>query len=312
VVIIKFTELRAADEVELIPMTEKSSNIALSVGTRGCGDARVVMLGQEIREFLIRRLRESSFLPQVRRQIGISLRNGCVSSLREVTQGRRGTASLRVAVFDTSHVKQLLRDTSGDDPGTARRWNQAHDSAAAFSRHFAGNGMRLSDFVAPVSSANGNDGQLGEDDGSSNGGRHFFGTLNAESNVPIGITDSDESLEPGTLSGTSLLLDGHDLQNLILQARPEEIIDDFAFLDGKREEVDLFQRLDLGFFHEATQLGDGNPLLFFPLVATTATASATTTTSATATSSSVAESAPETSAVSTGWCCVRHWWILSF
>ena len=66
--------------------------------------------------------------------------------------------------------------------------------------------------------------------------------------------------------------------------RPEEIIDDFAFLDGKREEVDLFQRLDLGFFHEATQLGDGNPLLFFPLVATTATASATTTTSATATS----------------------------
>merc|ERR1719153_82564 len=152
VVIIKFTELRAADEVELIPMTEKSSNIALSVGTRGCSDARVVMLGQEIREFLIRRLRESSFLPQVRRQIGISLRNGCVSSLREVTQGRRGTASLRVAVLDTSHVKQLLRDTSGDDPGTARRWNQAHDSAAAFSRHFAGNGMRLSDFVAPSSS----------------------------------------------------------------------------------------------------------------------------------------------------------------
>merc|ERR1719153_1905105 len=285
VVIIKFTELRAADEVELIPMTEKSSNIALSLGTRGCSDARVVMLGQEIREFLIRRLRESSFLPQVRRQIGISLRNGCVSSLRKVTQGRRGTAS---------------------------RWNQAHDSAAAFSRHFAGNGMRLSDFIAPVSSANGNDGQLGEDDGSSNGGRHFFGTLNAESNVPIGITDSDESLEPGTLSGTSLLLDGHDLQTLILQARPEEIIDDFAFLDGKREEVDLFQRLDLGFFDEATQLGDGNPLLFFPFVATTATASATTTTSATATSSSVAESAPETSAVSTGWCCVRHWWILSF
>ena len=33
--------------------------------------------------------------------------------------------------------------------------------------------MRLSDLVAPVTSANGNDGQLGEDDGPSNGGRHL-------------------------------------------------------------------------------------------------------------------------------------------
>lgn len=43
----------------------------------------------------------------------------------------------------------------------------------ALTRNFAGNGMRLSDLVAPVSSANGNDGQLGEDDGTTNGGRHL-------------------------------------------------------------------------------------------------------------------------------------------
>ena len=39
--------------------------------------------------------------------------------------------------------------------------------------NFAWNGMGFSDLVTPVSTTHRDDGQLGEDDGPSNGGRHL-------------------------------------------------------------------------------------------------------------------------------------------
>merc|ERR1712212_441790 len=103
-----------------------------------------------------------------------------------------------------------------------------------------------------------------------------------------------------------------DLQNLVFQSRSEEIIDDLALLDGKGEEVNLLQSLDLGIFYEATEFSDGNPLFLLFFASTTASAPTTTSASASTAPSSVAKTTSETSAVSTGWCCVRHWWILSF
>merc|ERR1712012_1306002 len=140
------------------------------------------MLGQEIGEFLVRRLGEASFLPQIRGQVGVGL--------GEVTQGGGGTASLRVAILDTSHVQQLLGDTSGDDSSTARSWDQTHNGAATFACNFARNGMGFSDLVTPVSTTHRDDGQLGEDDSSSNGSSHLFGAFDAEANVTIAVTDS--------------------------------------------------------------------------------------------------------------------------
>ena len=45
---------------------------------------------------------------------------------------------------------------------------------------------------------------------------HLLGAFDAETNVAVVISNSDKSLEPRSLTGTSLLLDGHDLQNLVL------------------------------------------------------------------------------------------------
>ena len=64
----------------------------------------------------------------------------------------------------------------------------------------------------------------------------------------------------------------------------KEVIDDLAFLDGKGEEVDLLEALDFTVLHEATQFGDGNPLLLLFLAATATSASATTTASTSAAS----------------------------
>lgn len=71
--------------------------------------------------------------------------------------------------------------------------------------------MRLTEVGAPVSAANGDDAQLGDDDGGANGSGDFFGGLDAETDVTLGVTDDDDGLEPGSLTGTGLLLDGLDL-----------------------------------------------------------------------------------------------------
>jgi hypothetical protein len=54
--------------------------------------------------------------------------------------------------------------------------------------------------------------------------------------VALGVTDDNDGLEAGTLTGTGLLLDGLDLHNLVLQLGKEEV-DDLVLLDGERVEV---------------------------------------------------------------------------
>ena len=44
------------------------------------------------------------------------------------------------------------------------------------------------------------------------------------------VTDSDDGLEAGALTGTGLLLDGLDLQNLVLEGGSDEMINDLELL----------------------------------------------------------------------------------
>ena len=118
--------------------------------------------------------------------------------------------------------------------------------------------MRLTESSTPVTPSDGNNGELGEDDSTTDSGGDFLGALDTETDVTVKVTDSDESLETGTLTGTSLLLDGHDLHDLILELGEEEV-DNLELFDGEREEVDLLHGLDLAILHKTTELGDGDP-----------------------------------------------------
>jgi len=71
--------------------------------------------------------------------------------------------------------------------------------------------VRLSEVGAPVAATDGNDGQLGDDDGSADGGCDFLGGLDSETDVALRVTNDNDGLETGTLTGTGLLLDGLDL-----------------------------------------------------------------------------------------------------
>lgn len=71
--------------------------------------------------------------------------------------------------------------------------------------------MRLTKVGTPVTSSDGDDAELGDDDGGADGGSDFLGGLDAETDVALGVTNDDNSLESGSLTGTGLLLDGLDL-----------------------------------------------------------------------------------------------------
>ena len=90
--------------------------------------------------------------------------------------------------------------------------------------------MGLANLVAPEATPDGQDGKLGQDDGAADGGGHLLGALDAQADVTVVVADGHEGLEPGPLTGTGLLLDGHDLQDLVLQLRAQESVDDLCFL----------------------------------------------------------------------------------
>ena len=78
--------------------------------------------------------------------------------------------------------------------------------------------MGLSDLVTPVSTTDRDDGELGQDDCSTDSSGYFFGALDTKTNMAIEVTNGNESLESGSLTGTSLFLNWHDLKNLVLES----------------------------------------------------------------------------------------------
>lgn len=81
-------------------------------------------LGQKVGISFVWGLVEWHFLPQVRCQESVGFGDGGVGSLSEVTQGGGGSAALGVAIFDTSHLQQLLGNWSANDACSTWSWDQ--------------------------------------------------------------------------------------------------------------------------------------------------------------------------------------------
>ena len=119
-----------------------------------------------------------------------------------------------------------------------------------------------------------------------------------------GVSDGDEGLEPGALTGGGLLLNGHDLHDLILELVLEEVVDDLGFLHRDGEEEDLLDASDLSLLDEATELGDGNPDVL--VAASTASSASSATASAASTTTASSTSAESSSSSFSCWCVVAH------
>lgn len=71
--------------------------------------------------------------------------------------------------------------------------------------------MRLTKVGTPETTSDGNDAELGDNDGGTDSSSDFLGGLDTKTNVTLGVTNDDNSLKPSSLTSTSLLLDGLDL-----------------------------------------------------------------------------------------------------
>jgi len=197
-------------------------------------------------------------LPQVRGLELVGLGKRRDGRLQEVTLGSRGTLGLGVAVLDTSHLEHTLASRGSNDTSSSRgRDKSAHDGTR-LSTDLARDGVRLGNVGTPVSSSDGDNGELGDDDGTSDGGSDFLGALDTESDVSVKVSDGDERLESGSLTGGSLLLDRGDGHDLVLKGW-EEDVDDLVLLDREGEKVDLLHGLDLAVLHETSEFGNWDP-----------------------------------------------------
>lgn len=151
---------------------------------------------------LVRRLLEGLLLPEVWGEVGIGSLEGGVGGLGEVSKSSGLPLGGCVAILDSSHLKKLLWDWGRDDTGTAGSWDEPDHDGGALSSDLARDSVGESDLVSPVSSTDWDDGELGSNNSSTDGSSDFLRALDSESNVSVVVSDSDESLEAGTLSGT--------------------------------------------------------------------------------------------------------------
>lgn len=166
--------------------------------------------------------------------------------------------------------------------------------------YLEGNGVRKTEFGSPVSTANGNKRNLRNGDGSTNSGRDLLGALDSKTDMSVVVSDSNKGLEAGALSGAGLLLNGHDLHDLVLESSVlsggEEVVDDLFLLDGDGVEEDFLHVLDLSGLDQSSELGHGDPLL---LSVTSTSASTSTSAPSSASTSTSASSSASTSKTST-------------
>jgi hypothetical protein len=253
-----------------------------------------LLLGKEIGVLLERSSSQGIFLPEIRLKVAISVTESVEKSLDEVTHGTGVTTSGGVAIINTSHGQKTLSTGGRDQSSTTGGRDETNTDGTALSSHLGGDGVGHTTLTSPVSTTDGGDVELGSKDGTTDGGGNLGGALNSKTDVSIGITNSNEGLETSTLTSRTLLLNGHDLHNLILKLILQEIIDNLGLLYGDGEEEDLLNGSNLALLDETSELGDGDPGVF---VTSTLTSTATSASSAaTAVSASTSTSSSETSA----------------
>ena len=196
----------------------------------------LLALTEDVAVLLEGRPCESGLAPQVRGKESVCVGDSDEGSLQCVLKGLGGTSGCGVSILDTSQLQETLDSGRGDEAGTTGSGDKTDGDGTALAGLLGGERVRLTKVGTPVTTADGDDGELGDDDGSANGGRDFLGGLDTKTNVALGVTDDNDSLEAGTLTGTGLLLDGLDLHDLVLKLGEEEV-DDLVLLDGERVEV---------------------------------------------------------------------------
>lgn len=103
-----------------------------------------------------------------------------------------------VAVLYPRHLKHPLASWRCDDTCTTGSRDESTHDGTALASDLAGDGVGFSDVRTPVTSTSRDDGEFGDDHGTTDGRRDFLGTLDTKPNM----TTSCQPLSRGKCSGT--------------------------------------------------------------------------------------------------------------
>ena len=148
-----------------------------------------MVLGQVFSELLVWRLLEDGLLPQIRSQVGISGGDSSVGCLSEVAQSSGGSTSGGVTVVNTRHLEQLLGNWSRDNTSSTWSGDESHPDGATLAGHLAGYGVGTTDLVSPEATSDGDNGELGEDDGAADCGGDFLRALDSKANMTVVVSN---------------------------------------------------------------------------------------------------------------------------
>ena len=85
--------------------------------------------------------------------------------------------------------------------------------------------------VPPVAHADGNDGELGKNDGAANCRGNLLGALDAKTDMTAVVAHGNKRLEPCPLTSSGLLLNGHDFEDFVFERRTEKMVHDLRLFD---------------------------------------------------------------------------------
>lgn len=145
----------------------------------------------------------------------------------------------------------MLDGWGSNNTGTSWSWDQSDVDGTTLTRGLVGDGVRSTQVGAPVTSSDRDDGQLGDDDGTSDGVGQFLGSLDTQTNVTVVVTKDHDDLHSGSLTSSGLLLNRDDGHDLFLQVW-QQVVDDLVLLDWQGVGVDLLDRGHLTGGHKST------------------------------------------------------------
>jgi len=248
-------------------------------------------------------LDEISLWPEIWGKERVGLLQALEQSSAEILSGSGLSGTGGVNIIDTSELKDLLSNLSGNATSSSWSWDESDRARTALSLNLGWDSMDTTDSRTPISSSDWDKMDLSIEESTLNGNLDLLGDLDTDTNVTLSITGSDDSLESGSLSSLSLLLDGknaHDLIGELVFDVRDESIDDWCLLDWDGVGVNFFKRLDVTGFDESSEFGKWSP--FFLESTSTSSSSSEATSSSSATSVASSSSASSEASITTFWC----------
>ena len=260
------------------------------------------------------RLDEVGLWPEIWGKESVGLLEALEHGSAEVLSSSGLTSTGCVNIIDTGELQDLLGNDSGNATSSSWGWDHSNVTGTALSLNLDWDGMDSTDSGTPISSSDWDKVDLGIEKGTLDGNLDLLGALDTDTNVTLSVTDGNDGLESGSLSGLGLLLDGEDAHDLVGELSlgvGEESVSDWGFLDWDGVGVNLLEGLDLSVLDESSELGEWSPFFLLSSSATWASSSATSASTA-ASSASIAEASASASSASSltigwwgsfNWCC---------